>query len=115
MLLPKPSDCLLAVGYDLTMRIVARSTLRAFCERHTDAEVALRAWYQDTAQAGWKTPEDVKIVYASASILANNRVVFNIKGDQYRLIVAVNYKFCVVYIRFIGSHQDHDKVDAVTV
>jgi len=97
------------------MRIIARSTLRDFWERHTDVEAALRAWYQDAAQAEWKTPEDVKGVYPSASILANNRVVFNIRGNQYRLIVAINYKLGIIYIRFIGSHQDYDKVDAVTV
>ncbi len=73
------------------MRIIARSTLRDFWERHQDVETALRTWYHDAAQAEWKTPEDVKSVYAGASILANNRVVFNIKGNQYSLIVAVNY------------------------
>lgn len=97
------------------MRIIARSTLRAFWERHTDVEVALRTWYQDAALAKWKTPEDIKSVHASASIIANNRAVFNIKGNQYRLIVAVNYEFGVIYIRFIGSHQDYDKVEAATV
>ena len=97
------------------MRIIARSTLRDFWERHTDVEAALIAWYQDAARAEWKTPEDVKSVYAGASILAYNRVVFNIRGNQYRLIVAINYKFGIIYIRFIGSHQEYDKVDAATV
>jgi mRNA interferase HigB len=97
------------------MRIIARSTLRTFWEAHADTEDALRAWYQDAAQADWKTPEDVKNVYANASFIANNRVVFNIKGNRYRLIVAVNYRSGIVYIRFIGSHQDCDKVDAATI
>ncbi len=97
------------------MRIIARSTLREFWERHSDTEDALRAWYQDANQAQWKTPENIKSVYASASIVANNRVVFNIKGNQYRLIVAVNYQFEIVYIRFIGSHREYDKIDAATV
>jgi len=97
------------------MRIIARSTLRDFWERHTDAEDALRAWYQDTSQAHWKTPEDIKSVYASASIIVGNRVVFNIKGNQYRLIVAISYRFGIVYIRFIGSHRQYDKVDAASV
>ncbi len=97
------------------MRIIARGTLRDFWERHSDAEDALRAWYQDANQAQWKTPEDIKRVYASASIVGNNRVVFNIKGNQYRLIVAVNYPLGIVYIRFIGSHREYDKVDAATV
>jgi len=97
------------------MRIIARSTLRDFWEKHSDAEDALRAWYQDANQAQWKTPEDIKNVYASASIIAANRVVFNIRGNHYRLIVAVNYQFGILYIRFIGSHQEYDKVDAATV
>lgn len=97
------------------MRVIARSTLRDFWEKHSDTEDALRAWYQDANQAQWKTPEDIKSVYASASIIAGNRVVFNIKGNQYRLIVAVNYQYGFVYIRFIGSHQDYDKVNAETV
>ena len=75
----------------------------------------MRAWYQDASQAQWKTPEDIKTIYASASIIAGNRVVFNIKGNRYRLIVAINYQYGIIYIRFIGSHQDYDKVDAATV
>ena len=97
------------------MRIIARSTLRDFWEKHADAEDALRSWYQEAAQAEWKTPDDIKSVYASASIVANNRVVFNIKGNHYRLIVAINYRYGIVYIRFIGSHQEYDQVDAATV
>lgn len=97
------------------MRIIARSTLREFWKRHSDTEDALRAWYQDANQARWKTPEDIKGVYVSASIVAGNRIVFNIKGNQYRLIAAINYRFSVVYIRFIESHREYDKVDAATV
>lgn len=97
------------------MRIIARSTLRNFWAKHADAEEALRAWYQDANQAQWQTPEDIKRVYASASIIPGNRVVFNIKGNHYRLIVAINYQFSIVYIRFIGSHQEYDKIDATTV
>lgn len=97
------------------MRVIARSTLRDFWEKHSDTEETLRAWYQDANQARWKTPEDIKSVYASASIITGNRVVFNIKGNQYRLIVAVNYQYSMVYIRFIGSHQDYNKVNAETV
>ena len=97
------------------MRIIARATLRDFWEEHPDAEDALRAWYQDARRADWRTPEYIKGVYASASIVANNRVVFNIRGNRYRLIAAINYGFGVVYVRFIGSHQEYDKVDAATV
>ena len=98
MPLSKPPGFVLEAGYNPFMRIITRSTLRAFWERHADVEVALRAWCQDAAQAKWETPEDIESVYASASIIANNRVVFNIKGNQYRLIVAINYKFGIIYI-----------------
>lgn len=89
--------------------------MRDYWVKHSDVEDALRAWYQDVHRADWKMPEDIKNIYPSASIVANNRVVFNIKGNHYRLIVAVNYQFGIVYIRFIGSHQDYDDVDAATV
>jgi mRNA interferase HigB len=89
--------------------------LRDFWEKHSDVEVALRSWYQDANQAHWKTPEDIKNVYASASIIEGNRAVFNIKGNHYRLIVAINYEFGIVYIRFIGSHREYDKINAATV
>lgn len=97
------------------MRIIARRTLREFWEKHSDVEDALKAWCQDVGVAKWKTPEDVKNVYASASVVANNRVVFNIKGNHYRLIAAVNYGYGIVYIRFIGTHREYDKIDAATV
>lgn len=87
------------------MRIIARRTLREFWQRHPDAEHALQAWYSDARQAVWKTPQDIRNVYASASFVANNRVVFNIRGNQYRLIVAINYDYGIVYIRFVGTHR----------
>ncbi len=97
------------------MRIIAKKTLRDFWEHHPDAEQALKAWYHDAKQATWKTPSDIRQTYATASIVANNRVVFNIRGNTYRLIVAINYEFGIVYIRFVGTHQDYDQVDAATV
>ena len=97
------------------MRIIARRPLREFWETHPDAEQALRAWYQDARQADWKTPHDIRQRYATASIIANNRVVFNIRGNHYRLIVAVNYAFGIVYIRFIGTHMEYDDIDATTI
>ena len=97
------------------MRIIARRTLREFWTDHADAETALRAWYSDAEKAEWKTPEDIKQTYANASILGNNRVVFNIRGNTYRLIVAINYAFGIVYIRFVGTHTEYDKVDAETI
>ena len=101
--------------YNTAMRIIARKTLREFWESHPDAEETLRAWYHDVKHAEWKTPNDIRQVYAKASFVANNRVVFNICGNHYRLIVAVNYAFEVVYIRFIGTHRDYDQIDAATI
>src|SRR5512139_1141491 len=101
--------------YTTSMRIIAKKTLRDFWEHHPDAEQALKAWHHDAKQAIWKTPNDIRQTYATASIVANNRVVFNIKGNTYRLIVAINYEFGIVYIRFVGTHQDYDLVDAATV
>jgi mRNA interferase HigB len=97
------------------MRIIAKKTLRDFWEHHPDAQQVLKAWYHDAKQATWKTPSDIRQTYATASIVANNRVVFNFKGNTYRLIVAINYEFGIVYIRFVGTHQEYDQVDAATV
>lgn len=97
------------------MHIIARKTLRTFWEQHPDAEQALKAWYHDAKEAAWATPNDIRQVYATASIIANNRVMFNIRGNNYRLVVAVNYAFQIVYIRFVGTHQDYDQIDAATV
>ena len=97
------------------MRIISRKALRDFWESHTDARQALQAWYADVKHAAWKTPAEIKREYRSASFVGNNRVVFNIKGNKYRVIVAVQYKFQLVYIRFVGTHQEYDQVDAATV
>jgi mRNA interferase HigB len=97
------------------MRIIARKTLRDFWEIHPDAEQSLRAWFHDTKIAGWTGPADIRSVYASASFLSNNRVVFNIRGNRYRLIVTINYDYHIVYIRFIGSHAEYDQIDAATI
>jgi mRNA interferase HigB len=97
------------------MRIIARSALRVFWESYPDAEQPLKACYHDAAQADWKTPDEIKSFYRNASILANNRVVFNIKGNDYRLVVAVHYNRGVVYIRFIGTHREYDSIDAESV
>ena len=97
------------------MRIIARKTVRDFWERHPDAEQALRAWYADAIQADWDSPTTIRQTYATASILANNRVVFNIRGNLYRLIVAINYPYHIIYIRFIGTHQEYDRIDAATI
>lgn len=97
------------------MNVVAISTLRAFWEKHSAAEQPLKAWYDEAKAASWTTPQDIKNNYASASFVGNNRVVFNIKGNDYRLIVAVAYRYQAVYIKFIGTHAEYNKIDAATV
>ena len=97
------------------MRVIALATLRLFWIRHPNAEQPLRAWLDEARQARWKSPQDVKSRYASASFIGRNRVVFNIKGNDYRLVVAVAYRFHAVYIKFVGSHADYDRIDATTV
>lgn len=97
------------------MRIVAIRTLKDFWKGHPDAEQPLKAWYDEARAAAWTSPQDIKDRYASASFVGGNRVVFNIKGNDYRLIVAVAYRFQAVYIKFIGTHAEYDKVDAATV
>ncbi|HOC11557.1 MAG TPA: type II toxin-antitoxin system HigB family toxin [Thermomonas sp.] len=97
------------------MRVIAVSTLRAFWERHPEAEQPLKAWYEEATSASWSQPADIKSQYRSASVLKNRRVVFNIKGNDYRLIVAIAYKLQIVYVKFVGTHKEYDAVDAETV
>ncbi len=97
------------------MRVIAVSTLRAFWERYPDAEQPLKAWYEEATGASCSQPADIKAQYRSASVLKNRRVVFNIKGNDYRLIVAIAYKLQIVYVKFVGTHREYDAVDAETI
>lgn len=97
------------------MRVIAVKTLRDFWKKHPDAEQALKAWYDEACASIWKQPADIKVKYRSASILKNRRVVFNIKGNEYRLIAALAYNTGVVFIKFIGTHKAYDAIDAETV
>ena len=97
------------------MKVIAVATLRKFWASHPDAEQALRAWHDEVSRADWKQPAHIKAQYRSASILKNRRVVSNIRGNDYRLIVAVAYKIGVVYVKFIGTHAQYDGVTAETV
>ena len=97
------------------MRIIARKTLKDFWTRHPQAEKPLRAWYADAKQATWRSPTAIKHAYRNASIVANNRVVFNIKGNDYRLVAAINYNFGIVYVRFVGTNTAYNKVNVTTV
>ena len=95
------------------MRIISRKTLREFWERRSraDAEQPLKAWFREVTHADWAIPTDVKADFRNASIVGRSRVVFNIAGNKYRLVVRVNYPYRVVYIRFIGTHREYDDVD----
>jgi mRNA interferase HigB len=97
------------------MRVIAKKHLTAYWEKHPDTEQPLKAWYDEACKAKWKNPQDIKRQYASASIVENNRVVFNIKGNNHRLIVAVAYQYEALYIKFIGTHVEYNKVNAATV
>jgi mRNA interferase HigB len=95
-----------------SMRVIARKTLREFWARHAEVEAPLLAWFREVEGADWQGPRDVKARYQSASFLVGNRVVFNIKGNRYRLVVRVDYAFHLVFIRFIGAHAEYDRIDA---
>lgn len=97
--------------HNLGMRIIARGTLREFWGKYPDSEQPLRAWFDRVKKADWKTPTDVKVDYGNASFVAKNRIVFNIKGNDYQLVIAMNYESGIVYIRFIGTHREYNKID----
>ena len=99
------------------MRVIAASTLKSFWEQpeHQDAEQALKAWHEEATKAIWQQPSDIKAHYRNASILKNRRVVFNIKGNDFRLVTRINYEFKLVWIRFIGTHEEYDKIDATKI
>ncbi len=100
------------------MRIIALSTLRAFWEKHQEymkAKEPTLAWYRHALKANWNSPGDVKQDFRNASILKDGRVVFNIAGNKYRLVVWINYAYGIAYIRFIGTHEQYDKIDAQTI
>lgn len=97
------------------MRVFNRSTVTTFGDSHADAREPLLAWYAEVDKASWRGPDDVKRAYPSASIVNEERIVFNIKGNKYRVVVAVKFQFFVVFIKFIGTHAEYDRIDAATV
>jgi mRNA interferase HigB len=97
------------------MHIISRKKLREFWEQHRDAEGPLRAWYADAKKANWEKPTDITAVCCNARPIPNNRVIFDIGGNKYRLVVAIRYSSGRVLVRFIGTHQDYDRIDATTV
>lgn len=97
------------------MRIIAKRTLREFWERYPSAEEPLLAWYREVLKEDWDTPAKMKEKYGNASIVGDNRVVFNIKGNDYRLVVKINYSYRVIYVRFVGTHAEYDAIDVEEV
>lgn len=97
------------------MRIIALGSLRDFWVKYPDAMEPLNAWYAIASRVRWASPADVKAAYGNASFVAGNRVVFNIKGNDYRLVVAMHYNRQIAYIRFVGTHKQYDRIDATTV
>jgi len=97
------------------MRVIARKTLREYGDEEPEAKSSLDAWYHEAIAADWKKPSDIKEQFRNASILKSGRVVFNIAGNKFRLIVGINYKVGIVFIKFIGTHAEYDKIDAEEV
>ena len=99
------------------MRIIARRTLVAFIESrrrsadHGAVKAALSAWFAEAGKARWKSMADIKALYASASVVTADRVVFNIKGNDYRLVTAIDFERAIVFVKWIGSHRDYDKIN----
>ena len=99
------------------MRIISRKALCVFWQSrgHGDAEQPLKAWFREAKRADWKSPAEVKRDFRNASVVGNDRIVFNIAGNKYRLIVRVNYPYRIFYVRFVGTHEQYDKIDASKV
>jgi mRNA interferase HigB len=97
------------------MRIISRKTLKDYCSRHRKASSGLTAWFAEAKKAKWSNPNQIKMQYVNASIIGNNRVVFYIKGNEYRLVVKIHYNTHVLYIRFIGTHEEYNHIDAETI
>lgn len=96
-------------------RIFAKGALRDFWENRPDAEQYLKTWYDTAINADWKSPSDIKKSYANASVLKSGRIVFNIRGNNYRLVTKINFEKQWIFIRFIGTHEEYDKIDANTI
>jgi len=93
------------------VRIIKRATLRDYWQRNPDAAEPLKSWYREVKAADWKTPHDAKALFGKASVVGDNRIVFNIAGNKYRLVVKFNYPYRVADIRFIGTHAEYDEID----
>ncbi len=97
------------------MQIIALKTLREFWQTHASSESSLRAWYHEATHSNWRSFQDIKKRHPHADVLPGNRVVFDIKGNTYRLVVRINYQSGCIFIRFLGTHAEYDKIDARTI
>lgn len=100
---------------DRIMRIISKKALSDFWRRRPASKVELEAWHVEAKHAKWATPADIKAKYGNASILKEGRVVFNINGNNFRLVVKINYAFSTIYIRFVGTHEEYDQINAQTI
>jgi len=97
------------------MRIIATNTLKSFWEEHSDSEQSLKAWLQEVEHSDWKTPNALKEKYRNSSVLSGKRVVFNVGGNNFRLIVDIEYRLKIVFVVWFGTHAQYDLIDAKTV
>jgi mRNA interferase HigB len=97
------------------VRVFNRATIKKYAQEHANVRPRLWAWFHEVERANWKGPDDIKRRYRPADFLTGNRVVFNIQGNEYRVVVMVQYQFHAVYIRFIGTHSEYSKIDALIV
>jgi len=99
------------------MRVISKKTIKEFYEQalYQNSKEALQSWYKEVINASWENPNDIKKQYRSASLVKDNKVVFNISGNKYRLIVKINYFAQIVYIKFIGTHKQYDKIDITKI
>lgn len=97
------------------MRVIAKKTLRDFWEKYPDSQEPLENWYYEAIKADWSSPQQIKEKFRNVSIVSDNRVIFNIKGNDYRLIVKINYPHRLIYIRFVGTHKQYDTVEATQI
>jgi mRNA interferase HigB len=97
------------------MQIIAKRTLKEFWEKHPQAETPLKLWFATVSKAEWKGPAEVKLMFGSADFVADNRVIFDIGGNKFRLVARISYKFKKVLIKFVGTHKEYDKIDPEAV
>ena len=97
------------------MHVIAKRTLREYWEKHPNIRGALEAWHDHVKRADWATPADLQQEYGSDAVLPDNRAVFKLRGNQYRLVVRINYATRRVYVRFIGTHAEYDRIDVMSV